>query len=65
MISTHNCASKDQAQGPLSAAAEHERLEEHATHDHTGCCRKAPVYAGQSVSALNNSRTLWLPDTSI
>ena len=47
------------------AAAEHERLEERATqsaanHDHTGCHRKAPLYAGQSVSVINNDRTLWL-----
>ena len=50
------------------AAAECERLEEHATqraanHDHTGCCKKAPLYAGQSVSVINNDRTLWLPAT--
>ena len=47
------------------AAAERERLEEHATqhaanHDRTGCRRKAPLYAGQSVSVINNDRTLWL-----
>ena len=52
------------------AAAEHERLEEHATqsaanHDHTGCRRKAPLYAGQSVSVINNDRTLWLPATVV
>ena len=50
------------------AAAECERLEECATqsaanHDHTGCCRKAPLYAGQSVSVINNDSTLWLPTT--
>ena len=52
------------------AAAEHERLEEHATqsaadHDRTGCHRKAPLYAGQSVSVINNDRTLWLPATVV
>ena len=52
------------------AAAEHERLEERATqsaadHDHTGCRRKAPLYAGQSVSVINNDRTLWLPATIV
>ena len=52
------------------AAAEHERLEECATqsaanHDHTGCHRKAPLYAGQSVSVINNDRTLWLPATVV
>ena len=52
------------------AAAERERLEEHATqsavnHDHTGCCRKAPLYAGQYVSVINNDRTLWLPATVV
>ena len=52
------------------AAAEHERLEECATqsaanHDRTGCCRKAPLYAGQSVSVINNDRTLWLPATVV
>ena len=51
-------------------AAECERLEEHATqsaanHDHIGCCRKAPLYAGQSVSVINNDRTLWLPATVV
>ena len=52
------------------AAAERERLEEHATqsaadHDRTGCRRKAPLYAGQSVSVINNDRTLWLPATVV
>ena len=52
------------------AAAECERLEECATqsaanHDRTGCCRKAPLYAGQSVSVINNDRTLWLPATVV
>ena len=52
------------------AAAERERLEERATqsavnHDRTGCRRKAPLYAGQSVSVINNDRTLWLPATVI
>ena len=52
------------------AAAEHERLEEHATqsaakHNHTGCRRKAPLYAGQSVSVINSDRTLWLPATIV
>ena len=52
------------------AAAEHERLEEQATqsaanHDRTGCRRKAPLYAGQSVSVINNDRTLWLPSTIV
>ena len=52
------------------AAAERERLEERATqsaadHDHTGCHRKAPLYAGQSVSVINNDRTLWLPATIV
>ena len=41
------------------AAAECERLEEHVTqsaanHDHRSCHRKAPLYAGQSVSVINN-----------
>ena len=35
------------------------------TMDHTGCCRKAPLYAGQSVSVINNDRTLWLPATVV
>ena len=52
------------------AAAEHKRLEERATqssvnHDSTGCHRKAPLYAGQSVSVINNNRTLWLPATVV
>ena len=52
------------------AAAGCERLEECATqsaanHDHTGCHRKAPLYAGQCVSVINNDRTLWLPATIV
>ena len=52
------------------AAAVRERLEERATqsaanHDRTGCRRKAPLYAGQSVSVINNDRTLWLPATVV
>ena len=47
-----------------------ERLEERTTqsavnHVRTGCCRKAPLYAGQSVSVINNDRTLWLPATVV
>ena len=54
----------------LYAAAECEGLEECATqsaanHDHTGCCRKGPLYAGQSVSVINNDRTLWFPATVV
>ena len=61
---------KDQATRDPYAAAERERLEERATqsaadHDRTGCRRKAPHYAGQSVSVINNDRTLWLPATIV
>ena len=52
------------------AAAEHERLEDRATqsaanHDCTGSRKKAPLYAGQTVSVINNDRTLWLPATVV
>ena len=52
------------------AAAERERLEDRAAqsaanHDRTGCHKKAPLYAGQTVSVLNNDRTLWLPATVV
>ena len=52
------------------AAAGDERLEEHATqsaanHDDTGCHKKGPLYAGQSVSVINNDRTLWPPATVV
>ena len=52
------------------AAAERERLEDRATqsaanHDHTGSRKKAPLYAGQTVSVINNDRTLWLPATVV
>ena len=52
------------------AAAECKRLEECVTesaanHDRIGCCRKAPLYAGQSVSVINNDGTLWLPATIV
>ena len=52
------------------AAAECERLEDcaaqsAANHDHTVWCKKTPLYAGQTVSVLNNDRTLWLPSTVV
>ena len=52
------------------AVAERERLEDRAAqsaanHDRTGCRKKAPLYAGQTVSVLNNDRTLWLPATVV
>ena len=52
------------------ASAECEWLEDRAAqsaanHDHTGCSKKAPLYAGQTVFVLNNDRTLWLPATVI
>ena len=52
------------------AEAKRERLEDRATqsaanHDRTGCCKKAPLFAGQTVSVLNNNRTLWLPATVV
>ena len=36
-----------------------------ANHDCQGCWKKAPLFAGQSVSVLNNARHLWLPATVI
>ena len=65
----YNCATNDQAQGP-HAAVERQRLENHATqstanHDCTGSHKKAPLYAGQTVSLINNDRTLWLPATVV
>ena len=44
------------------AVAKHERLEaahSAANHYHTGCHKKAPLYAEQTVSVLNCDRTLW------
>ena len=46
-------------------AAECEMLEQCATqsaanHDYR-LLQKAPLYAGQTVSVINNDRTLWLP----
>ena len=46
------------------AAAECE-CESAAKHDCTGCHKKAPLYAGQTVSVLNNDRMLWLPATVV
>ena len=34
-------------------------------HDHTGYHKKAPRYAGQTVSVINIDRTLWLPATVV
>ena len=52
------------------AATECESLEEHATqvvanHDCTVSCKKAPHYAGQTVSVINNDTTPWLPATVV
>ena len=52
------------------AAAEYEMLgdcaaQSAANHDHTGCHKKAPLYAGLTVSVVNNDRTLWLPATVV
>ena len=51
-------------------AAERERLEDRAAqsaanHDCTGSHKKAPLFAGQTVSVINNDRTLWLPATVV
>ena len=35
-----------------------------ANHDHIGCHRKAPLYAGQSVSVINNDTDAVKPDTN-
>ena len=51
----YNCAWKDQVQGFHAAAI----------HDHTGCCKKAPLFAGQTVSVINNDSILWLPATLV
>ena len=50
------------------AADDHDRLNQRATqsaeyHDHR-CRPKSPLYAGQTVSVLNDARTLWLPPRS-
>ena len=52
------------------ATAECESLEDcadqsAANHEHTGCCKKAPIYARQTVSVLSNDRTLWFPATVV
>ena len=36
-----------------------------AHHDHIGCRQKAPPFAGQPVSVLNNDMTIWLPATVV
>ena len=52
------------------AVTEHERLENctaqsAANHDCTGCHKKAPLYAKQTVSVLNKNRPLWFPVTVV
>ena len=52
------------------ATADHDHLDQHASlsaanHDHQGCQQKAPLFARQSVSVLNDARCLWLPATVI
>ena len=51
------------------AAPDWDHLNDHATqsaayHDHH-CKQKSPLYAGQTVSVLNDAKTLWLPATVI
>ena len=51
------------------AAADQDHLNDHAIqstayHDHH-CRPKSPLYAGQTVSVLNDTKTLWLPATAI
>ena len=51
------------------AAADRDHLNDHATqsaayHDRH-CKPKSPLYAGQTVSVLNDAKTLWLPATVI
>ena len=51
------------------AAADQDHLNDCATqsaayHDHH-CKQKFPLYAGQTVSILNDAKTLWLPATVI
>ena len=51
------------------AAADQDHLNDCATqsaayHDHH-CRPKSPLYAGQTVSVLNDAKTLWLPATVI
>ena len=52
------------------ATADCDHLDQHASlsaanHDCQGCQQKAPLFAGQSVSVLNDARCLWLPATVI
>ena len=48
------------------ATADHDHLDQCASlgaanHDYQGCQQKPPLFAGQSVSVLNDARHLWLP----
>ena len=51
------------------AAADQDHLNDHATQSATyidcHCKPKSPLYAGQTVSILNDAKTLCLPDTVI
>ena len=52
------------------AEAEREHLDHRAHqsaahHDRRGCRQKPPLFAGQTVSVLNDARTLWLPATIV
>ena len=52
------------------ATADCDHLDQHASlsaanHDHQGCQQKAPLFARQPVSVLNDARCLWLPATVI
>ena len=52
------------------ATADCHHLDQHASlsaanHNHQGCQQKSPLFAGQSVSVLNDAKHLWLPATVI
>ena len=52
------------------ATANCDHLDQHASlsaanHDHQGCQQKAPLFARQTVSILNDARCHWLPATII
>ena len=54
----------------LHGTANHDHLDQHASlstgnHDCQGCLQKVPLFAGQTISILNDARCLWLPATII
>ena len=68
MHNPYNCATEDQEQDPhaeLDMGRLNDRAAQSSFHHDRHSRIKSPFYAGQTVSVLNDAKTLWLPATII